>query len=181
MAALLFALPVLLLHLFVLAAGAATPSSLVLASCAHSRYPNLCIHTLASSAARTPTDLAVDSIFAAASSARNVTSFLHHLSPPPFPAVRDCVEQIADSGGQLSSAAAELRKLRPENSQWTLDNAQTWVSAALTNEDTCLDAIRRLPAGVHRSVSAHVSEARRVTCNALYLVAHLAGGSPHRR
>ncbi|KAH0452633.1 hypothetical protein IEQ34_019932 [Dendrobium chrysotoxum] len=173
-----------LLPLFLIpitSSAAFPPSSLVLSSCAHARYPSLCIRTLSPSAARTPTALAVDAVSAAATSAQNAHSFLRHFPSPPPPAVRDCAEQLSDSSDQLARAAAEIRHLRQENSRWHLDNALTWASAALTDDDTCLDAIRRLPASTHRSVSAHVSEARRVTCNALYLVSRLADTLPHRR
>ncbi|XP_020588525.1 pectinesterase inhibitor 3-like [Phalaenopsis equestris] len=173
----------LLLPLFLIPISSSSsfpPSSLVLSSCAHARYPSLCIRTLSPSAARTPPALAVDAVSAAATSAHSALSFLHRFSHPP-PTVRDCAEQISDSRDQLASAAAEIRSLRRENSRWQLDNALTWASAALTDQDTCLDAIRRLPPSARRSVSAHVSEARRVTCNALYFVSRLAGATPHRR
>ncbi|PKA47069.1 21 kDa protein [Apostasia shenzhenica] len=186
-------MPALLLSLFLLvgagtgqarSAGgksSAPPSSLVTASCAHASYPDLCVRTLATSAATTPAALAVDCVCAAGSAARNAASFLRRLTPPPPPAVRDCAEQISDSADQLARAAGELRRLRRVSFRWQLDNAQTWVSAALTDEDTCLDAIRRLPVATRRPVSARVSEARRVTCNSLDLVARLAAGGPRRR
>ncbi|KAK8931446.1 Pectinesterase 3 [Platanthera zijinensis] len=181
MAAHLLLIPLFLPFISFAHSASTTPSSLVITSCAHARYPDLCVHTLAPSAARTPSALAVDAVSAAASSAHNAVSFLRSLPSPPPPAVRDCAEQLSDSRDQLSRAAAEIRRLRPENSRWQLDNALTWASAALTDDDTCLDAVRRLPAAAHLPVSAHVSEARRVACNALYLVSRLAGNAPHRR
>lgn len=57
-----------------------------------------------------------------------------------------------------------------------LDNACTWVSAALTNEDTCLDGMKAA-ASVKEEVSKKVREVERLTSNALYFVTRLASSN----
>lgn len=60
-----------------------------------------------------------------------------------------------------------------------IDNVCTWVSAALTNEDTCLEGMRKVE-GVEEveEVRRKVREVERLTSNALYFVAKLASPSP---
>lgn len=55
-----------------------------------------------------------------------------------------------------------------------LDDACTYVSAALTNEDTCLDGMKRMDGGLKEEVGKKVRYLERMTSNALYFVTRLA-------
>lgn len=82
-------------------------------------------------------------------------------------ALHDCTEQINDSVEQLRRSLHELQHLRSETFQWQMSNAQTWVSAALTDGDTCLDGF----AGNARpDVKRRVTDSARVTSNALFMI-----------
>ncbi|KAG0482645.1 hypothetical protein HPP92_010729 [Vanilla planifolia] len=60
-------------------------------------------------------------------------------------ALRDCVDSLRTAAEQTQQSTAEILKLGPSaraggpGVAWGVSNAQTWMSAALTNEDTCLD------------------------------------------
>ncbi|KAJ6820565.1 putative basic proline-rich protein-like [Iris pallida] len=163
-------------------AAADGPSALVASACSRARFPGPCVRALAHASPRTPTDLAVASVAASLSSARSAASALRSAAPSPLPGpLRDCLQQLSDSADQLERTRAELSRLqRPRAARahggMQLDNACTWVSAALTNEDTCLDAAKGLPAGPLRdAVTARVRALEKETSNALYFVTHLDG------
>ncbi|MBN7124839.1 hypothetical protein BSU01_24600, partial [Erwinia billingiae] len=120
---------------------------LVHSSCVHASYPNLCLRTLSSYAgpANTPRDLAQAAVKVSITRAKKVSGYLTQVSglgagsKKEKVALSDCVEQISDSVDELSKTLSELQHLRSGTFRWQMSNAETWVSAALTNEDTCLD------------------------------------------
>lgn len=62
-----------------------------------------------------------------------------------------------------------------------MSNAETWVSAALTNEDTCLDGFEGVESKVKSDVKRKIRNMARVTSNALYMINRLdenSGGRP---
>lgn len=85
-----------------------------------------------------------------------------------------------DSVDRLSKSMGEFRFINraqgPELS-WHVSNIQTWVSAALTDENTCMDGFsgRTLNGRIKSSVSARMSNMGHVTSNALALINQLAG------
>lgn len=74
---------------------------------------------------------------------------------------------------------AELEKVRGANeteAMWSVSNVQTWMSAALTDEETCTDGLKEADGGVRRrrgvvvKVGSRVGVAKEFTSNALALV-----------
>jgi pectinesterase inhibitor-like protein len=91
--------------------------------------------------------------------------------------VRDCLENLADSVGHLRDAAQEMGGAgmsRPGTPafKWHLSNVQTWCSAALTDENTCLDGLSSsgVDAATRAAIRGKVVEVAQVTSNALALV-----------
>ncbi|KAM6599966.1 hypothetical protein CsatA_019575 [Cannabis sativa] len=159
-----------------------TPASdLVRTSCVHANYPNLCLRTLSTYAgpARTPRDLAQAAVNVSLARASRVSKFLSRTAKGSFGSKRqrsalgDCVEQISDSVEELSKTLSELQHLRWETFRWQMSNAQTWVSAALTNEDTCLEGFEELGMKMKSEVKRKITNVARVTSNALYMINRL--------
>ncbi|KAK4760084.1 hypothetical protein SAY87_023215 [Trapa incisa] len=162
--------------------GQRRPNDLVHLSCVHARYPSLCFRTLASySGPANPRSIAQAAVGASLSRARSVSGFLRgqalgqggHLSKREQAALGDCVEQISDSIDQLSRTLRELQHLKGETLQWQISNAETWVSAALTNEDTCLDGFEGVDGKVKTDVGRRITRVARLTSNALYMIVRL--------
>lgn len=83
----------------------------------------------------------------------------------------DCVSQMSDSVDELSRTLSELKHLRRGiEFKWQMSNVETWVSAALTNEDTCLDGFKEIDGKVRSDVRRKITNVARVTSNALYLI-----------
>ncbi|CAA7401205.1 unnamed protein product [Spirodela intermedia] len=120
-------------------------------------------------------------VYAAAKSAGEAAGYVSHLlrsTSPNSVALKDCRELLGDSAEQLNKTARQLRRLRPETFTWQVDNALTWTSAALTNQDTCVQGLREVMKGTsgktREAVVRRVSHVSRLTGNALHLINRLA-------
>ncbi|KAE8687834.1 ARM repeat superfamily protein isoform 1 [Hibiscus syriacus] len=157
-----------------------SPQDLVRSSCVHASYPGLCLLTLSSYSgpANTPRDLAQAAVKVSLSRVRRVSSYLTSASVTgkskrERAALSDCVEQVAESVDGLSRTLGELTRLRGETFRFQMSNAQTWTSAALTNEDTCLDGFKRVDGKVKSDVKKMIMNVAKVTSNALYMINRL--------
>lgn len=155
-------------------------SDIVRTSCVHASYPTICIRTLSSysgSAINTPRDLAEAAVKVSLSRAQKASGFLSELkveSKREKGALSDCVEQMGDSMDELRKSVSELKHLRRGNAfKWQMSNLETWVSAALTNEDTCLDGFKEIDGKIRSDVKRKITNVARVTSNALYLINQL--------
>ncbi|XVF88942.1 hypothetical protein PTKIN_Ptkin19aG0091700 [Pterospermum kingtungense] len=150
---------------------------LVRSSCVNASYPSLCIRTLSTysgPAINTPRDLAQAAVKVSLSRARKVSNYLTTRvtgkSKRERAALSDCVDQIAESVDELSQTLGELKHLRGETFEFQMSNAQTWVSAALTYEDTCLDGFEGAVGKVKSDVKRKITNVAKVTSNALYMI-----------
>lgn len=81
---------------------------------------------------------------------------------------------------RLSQSVKELGRaghaVAGEDFMWKMSNVQTWVSAALTDETTCLDGFsgRAMEGKVKKLIRLKVVHVAQVTSNALALVNHFA-------
>ena len=150
---------------------------------------------------RSPRELARAALSVSADRARAASAYVGHLwsgsgagakgakkgsgSRPAAAAgpVRDCLENLADSVGHLRDAAQEMGGAGMSRAgtpafKWHLSNVQTWCSAALTDENTCLDGLSSLAvdAGTRAAIRGKVVEVAQVTSNALDLVNKVGPG-----
>nr|XP_043621615.1 pectinesterase inhibitor 3-like [Erigeron canadensis] len=159
----------------------ASPPSpdLISSSCQHASYPKVCFNTLSvyKGPVTTPKELALAAIKVSISRASKVSHFLSSMQKEANKrekgAVKDCASQISDSVDDLRKTLGEIKKLRRSTFRWQMSNAETWVSAALTNEDTCLDGFREIEGRVRSDVKKKVTSIAKVTSNALYLINRL--------
>uniref|UniRef100_A0A8I7B6B6 Pectinesterase inhibitor domain-containing protein n=1 Tax=Hordeum vulgare subsp. vulgare TaxID=112509 RepID=A0A8I7B6B6_HORVV len=69
-------------------------------------------------------------------------------------ALRDCAGTVSSAAGLATKSGAEVGKLDAAGSnatvtqvRWAISNAQTWLSAAMTNEATCAEELAPWGAG----------------------------------
>lgn len=166
-------------------AAPSTSSDLVRTSCIHASFPTVCIRTLSTYAgpATTPREVAQAAVKVSLSRASKVWDFLSALLKTSGGSSRekgplgDCVTQMSDSVDDLRKTLGELKELRRGTFRWQMSNAETWVSAALTNEDTCLDGFKEVDGKVRSDVKRKITNVARVTSNALYLINRLDQGT----
>ncbi|EEC81299.1 hypothetical protein EE612_036435 [Oryza sativa] len=184
----------LLLAAFAAAAtakGGAAPaaSDFIRKSCRATQYPAVCVQSLASYGGagapppRSPRELARAALSVSVDKARSASTYVGHIcgrgGAVGAGPVRDCLENMADSVGHLRDAAQELGgnmgHAGSPGFKWHLSNVQTWCSAALTDENTCLDGLSRgVDAATRSAIRGKIVEVAQVTSNALALVNRVA-------
>ncbi|KAA8521900.1 hypothetical protein F0562_012786 [Nyssa sinensis] len=134
-------------------AVATNPSatSFIKASCKATRYPALCVHCLSSYATtiqQSERQLAQAALSVSLARARSATMFVSKMTKVSgiksreHLAVKDCIDNMGDTVDQLSRSIKELGhmgRIGGQDFTWHMSNVQTWVSAALTDENTCVD------------------------------------------
>ncbi|RWW14720.1 hypothetical protein GW17_00021492 [Ensete ventricosum] len=163
------------------------PDDYLNAACNATRYPSLCVRSLAgfsrASGPENPCLWARAAVVVTAVESERVGGYLAGLQRGgrlrgrrARSALADCVECLADAASELRGALAELRQLRRTTFAWQMSNVETWVSAALTSQDTCLDGFAGLQGkeAVVSVITSKVLNATHFTSNALALVNKLA-------
>ncbi|AES82139.1 putative pectinesterase [Medicago truncatula] len=152
-------------------------------ACSVTRYQNLCIHTLAqfsNTAGRTPSKWARAGVSVTISEVKNVQAYLTKLKKNGKMkgrnrvALSDCIETFGYAVDELHKSLGVLRKLSKNTFSTQMGDLNTWISAALTNEDTCLDGFEGKTEKKIKLLQNKVKNVSYITSNALALVNKLA-------
>ncbi|CAE5962385.1 unnamed protein product [Arabidopsis arenosa] len=187
---------VLLLSITILQSSSATPNRsepdrFIVSSCQTTQYPLVCVHTLSAYATKirhnNDQDLAQTALTISLARAKSVSIFVAKLTKVTprlkrreYLAIKDCIEVLGNSVDRLAQSVKELGRaghaVASEDFMWKMSNVQTWVSAALTDETTCLDGFseRAMGGKVKRLIRFRVVHVAQVTSNALALVNQFA-------
>ncbi|CAK9134274.1 unnamed protein product [Ilex paraguariensis] len=163
---------------------ATTDTNFIRTSCETTLYPDLCYTSLsgyANAVQQDPARLARVAIGVSLSKARHMSAYVANLTrradygdqPRAAAALHDCFSVFGDAVDQIRGSLKQMRQLggSGESLRFQMSNVQTWMSAALTNEDTCTDGFDDVPDGSLKSdVCDRVVRVREVTSNALALV-----------
>ncbi|KAI3465693.1 hypothetical protein Pfo_022356 [Paulownia fortunei] len=126
-------------------AARTTNTRFIKTSCSTTAYPTLCYTSLSSHASAIQEDpklLAHAALSISLETARSTSAEVVKLSRSSgmssreVGAMRDCVDELSDSVDQLRNSMAEMNKIKGSNFDLIMSDIQTWVSAALTDEDT---------------------------------------------
>lgn len=93
-------------------------------------------------------------------------------------ALLDCVECLSDAIDNLHMTLGVLRNLSGTTFEEQMEDVTTWLSAAMTDQGTCLDGFEGRKGKQVELLRNKVSEATCVTSNALALVVKLATTGP---
>ncbi|MED6167641.1 hypothetical protein PIB30_004865 [Stylosanthes scabra] len=184
----IFVLPLLLVSFVSHTGGTTTPQDFIKSSCRATRYPALCVECLIGYAGvigQSKRQLALAALSVTISSTRSCSSFVKSMAkqmrmkPREYGAVQDCIENMGDSVDRLSQSVREMGRVGEglgEDFEWHMSNVQTWVSAALTDDNTCLDGFdgRAMNGNVKAAIKGRVLHVAQLTSNALALVNRFA-------
>ncbi|KAF7818204.1 pectinesterase inhibitor 6-like [Senna tora] len=152
-------------------------------ACKVTRYPDLCIHSLApfsSVAKRSPSKWARAGVSVTISEVKNVQSYLGKLKRNKIlrgrnrVALSDCVESFSNALDELHRSLGVLRRLSRSTFGTQMGDLNTWISAALTDEETCLDGFQGRNGKHIKLLQNRVQNVSHITSNALALVNELA-------
>ncbi|KAI4323893.1 hypothetical protein L6164_023467 [Bauhinia variegata] len=86
--------------------------------------------------------------------------------------VKDCIENIDDAVYELRRSLHSMKLLGGKDREFQISNIQTWVSAALTDEDTCLEGFteQKVRLKVKNRIKKSVVKVSRMTSNTLAFI-----------
>ncbi|KAJ8548388.1 hypothetical protein K7X08_030857 [Anisodus acutangulus] len=177
-----------LLYFFGTADSSSVATSFIKSSCKVTTYPEVCVTSLAGYAPtikRSPQHLAQTALSISLDRAQSAQSFVNKLckfkglKPREYAALKDCLEEMSDTIDRISKSVKELESMgrtRGNDFQWHMSNIETWISAALTDENTCGDGFagKALNGRIKASIKARVTHVAQVTSNALALINQFA-------
>lgn len=167
-------------------------------ACSVTRYQDICVRSLASysnKAKRSPSRWARAGVSVTLADVKFVSQYLdtmrrrsHIRGKRNRAALADCVECIHDALDSLHKSLGVLRRLSVGGFNEQMSDVLTWLSAALTNEDTCINGFDSRRGRSNKQIKRlcdKVQNASYITSNALALVDKLAtaglqdlGGDP---
>ncbi|XP_055826794.1 pectinesterase inhibitor 11 [Solanum dulcamara] len=167
------------------AAGSKTNMEFIRTSCKSTTYPNLCFSSLSSRSSAigvSPLLLAHESLTVSLETAQSTSAMMLKLAhgqgmtPREIGAMRDCVEELSDTVDELRKSLGEMKQLSGKYFDLKMNDIQTWVSAALTAEDTCTEGFdgKVMNGKVKTVVRGKILEVAHLTSNALALINSLA-------
>ncbi|OIT36387.1 PREDICTED: 21 kDa protein [Nicotiana attenuata] len=177
---------------FMKSASAARPAAgdtnteFIRTSCKSTTYPNLCFSSLSSRATAigvSPQLLAHESLTVSVETAQSTSAMMlklahvQGLTPKEVGAMHDCVEELSDKVDELRKSLGEMKQLWGKDFDLKMNDIQTWVSAALTDENTCTEGFagKVMNGKAKTVVRGKILEVAHLTSNALALINSLAG------
>ncbi|CAN4080830.1 unnamed protein product [Withania somnifera] len=150
-------------------------------SCKSTTYPNLCFSSLAgrASAIGVSAHLLAHAALSVSLETAQATSAMmikvangQGMTQREVGAMQDCVEELSDTVSELRKSLGEIKQLRGRDFDLKKSDIQTWVSAALTNEDTCTEGFsgKFMNGKVKTVVRKKILEVAHMTSNALALI-----------
>lgn len=157
-----------------------TSMEFIKTSCAATSYPTLCYTSLSTHASviqKSPKLLAHTALSVALSRAKTTSASMvqlsktHGLKPREVGAMQDCVEEMGESVEQMQRSLSEMGSFREADFRMMISDVQTWVSAALTDEDTCTEGFsEKMNGKVETAVRENIFKIVQLTSNALALI-----------
>ncbi|XP_052176900.1 21 kDa protein-like [Diospyros lotus] len=155
-------------------------------SCNVTTYPALCYKTLspyATTIKLDPWSLCNAALSAAVTAAQKSSSTVLKLAKKKRLKAReaaviwDCIENIQDSIEELKQSANAMRGIGgSEDKRFEMANIKTWISAAITDQDTCTDGFvdSEVSGNVKKKINRRISMFIGVASNALSLLNQLS-------
>ncbi|KAF8008676.1 hypothetical protein BT93_K2364 [Corymbia citriodora subsp. variegata] len=159
-----------------------TDTRFIRTSCGKTTYPRLCYTSLSGHASliqTSPKLLAGAALNVTLEKARATSTMMVRLSrargmkPREVGAMHDCVEELSSSVDELRQSIDEMGQMkRPSNFGLIMNDVQTWVSAALTDESTCSDGFAGsvMNGNMKTAVRNTILTIAHLTSNALALI-----------
>jgi len=127
----------------------AATTEFIKTSCEATTYPDLCYNSLfihANAIQTSPMLLANAALSVTLATTRTTSAAVSRMLEDPgmrpreAGAMGDCLEELKDAVEELQNSITEMGEIKDsKNLGLVMNDIQTWVSAALTNEDSCAE------------------------------------------
>ncbi|KAH7516310.1 21 kDa protein [Ziziphus jujuba] len=157
-------------------------------SCGTTLYPKLCYTSLsryASAIQQNPAQLALVAMHVTLSKSKHMTTYISNLTrqadyganPRTISALHDCFSNFGDAVDEINGSVKQMKNLGVggggdgQSLRFQLSNVQTWMSAALTDQETCTDGFEDVPeCPIKKDVCNKATYVKQHTSNALALI-----------
>ncbi|KAK3000293.1 hypothetical protein RJ639_020993 [Escallonia herrerae] len=158
------------------------PTQAMSRACSKTRYPSLCLDTLLDfPGALTASDsdlvhISVNMTLQRFGKALYVTSEISYLQMDTRArsAYDDCLELLDDSVNQLARSLTSVLP-SPESPEGSTQDVLTWLSAALTNQDTCTDGLLEVNGIVKDQMLTRLKDLSELVSNSLAIYSASSG------
>ncbi|XP_059625470.1 21 kDa protein-like [Cornus florida] len=163
-----------------------TCTNFIKTSCNSTTYPSLCYKSLspyAPSVKTSPKGLCNAALSVTIRAARNTLSVVSKLTEQKgithteAATIKDCIENVGDSIDDLKQSLKAMGSLigAKADKESLMADVKTWMSAAITDEDTCTDGFagRNISPTVKNTIRNSKLGIAKLTSNALSLINHL--------
>ncbi|KAJ1404452.1 Pectinesterase inhibitor domain [Sesbania bispinosa] len=156
-------------------------------SCNTTLYPDVCYTSLfryANAVQQNPGQLARVAISVSLSKVHRTASYISNLTRETdyggnsraTQALHDCFSNLGDAVDEIRGSLKQMRQIGAAGAGassflFQMSNVQTWMSAALTDEETCTDGFQDVPdCPTKADICDRVTHVKKFTSNALALV-----------
>ncbi|CAI9295752.1 unnamed protein product [Lactuca saligna] len=159
-----------------------TNTEFIRTSCSLTSYPTLCFNSLStrSGAIQTSPKLLAQTALSITLDTTRTTSLamiklsqVHGMAPQEVAAMKDCIELLSDAVYELKKSLEEMSQPGSKDFRLVMSDIQTWVSSALTDEDTCSEGFVNDPK-MKSVVRGKIVNVAHLTSNALALINNYA-------
>ncbi|XWS48547.1 hypothetical protein CRYUN_Cryun13aG0087400 [Craigia yunnanensis] len=160
------------------------PTQSISKTCSKTRFPNLCVNSLLEfpgSVTASEQDLvhiSFNMTLQHFSKALYTTTSISHVQMDPHvrSAYDDCLELLEDSVDALSRSLFSVIPSQDSNKKGgSNQDVMTWLSAALTNQDTCTEGFEGVSGAVKDQVAARLNDLSELVSNCLSIFAASGG------
>ncbi|ESQ45806.1 hypothetical protein EUTSA_v10010689mg [Eutrema salsugineum] len=147
--------------------------------CALTRYPETCLDALSSSLNESnPESILLLSIRVASQKVSSLSmSFRSINDMPEEAAVGDCVKLYTDALSQLNESVSEIEKEKNKGGDWltkrVVGDVKTWISAAMTDGETCSDGLEEMGTTVGNEIKKEMVMANQMLSISLAIVSEM--------
>ncbi|XP_050222860.2 pectinesterase inhibitor 4-like, partial [Mercurialis annua] len=151
-------------------------------ACNSTTYPSLCYATLSPYTSTIQTNdlklcnaalaITLNAVTYTSTAVRSLLK-LKGLSKSDVAVIKDCRYEIAESIDEIKQSLRALKNLKnAADKAFEIDNIKTWISAAITDENTCTDGFEgiKVSSKVKSKIKKSILKINRLTSNALALV-----------
>ncbi|XP_009149885.2 pectinesterase 1 [Brassica rapa] len=147
--------------------------------CAVTRYPQTCFHALSSSLNESdPASILELSLRITSEKVSTLSmSFRSIDDMPEEPAVKDCAKLYADAASQLNETLLEIETKKKKGGNWMTEkvvgDVKTWISAAMTDGETCSDGLEEMGTVVGNDIKNEMVTASQMMSVCLAIVSQI--------
>ncbi|KAL3754194.1 hypothetical protein ACJRO7_001443 [Eucalyptus globulus] len=160
-----------------------SPKSAISRTCGLTRYPALCLDALAAfpdaegASQQDLVHISFNVTLQRFSKALYVSSTIGHLQMEPRvrSAFDDCLELLDDAVDALRRSLNYVTPGGAKPASWSAQDVVTWLSAAMTNQDTCAEGFADVSGGVKQLMAERMRNLSELVSNCLAIFSATAG------